>query len=90
MRAFAIFPVLVLFSACGQPVENKPDLPDTSCSAESLQHLVGQPENAFDARDLDEPVRIIHPGDAVTQDFVPKRLNVEIGSDGRIAAIRCG
>nr|WP_290428545.1 I78 family peptidase inhibitor [Defluviimonas salinarum] len=63
---------------------------EATCSAESLQHLVGQPENAFDPTGLDEPVRVVHPDEAVTMDYNPGRLNVEIGADGMIAAIRCG
>lgn len=90
MKAFAILPLTVLLAACVPAPANQPDPPDASCSAERLQHLVGQPESAFDPNGFDEPIRIIHPGDAVTMDFSPRRLNVEIGMDGRIAAIRCG
>lgn len=35
-------------------------------------------------------IRTIRPGDAVTMDFRPDRLNVEIGEDGRIKRLRCG
>lgn len=35
-------------------------------------------------------IRTINPGDAVTMDFRPDRLNVEIGEDGRIKRLRCG
>ncbi|MEJ5975757.1 I78 family peptidase inhibitor [Novosphingobium sp. PS1R-30] len=34
-------------------------------------------------------IRTIRPGDAVTQDFRPDRLNVEIGEDGRIKRVYC-
>ena len=34
--------------------------------------------------------RAINPGDMVTQDFRPDRLNIEIGEDGRIKQFRCG
>lgn len=36
------------------------------------------------------PIRYIGPGDAVTMDFSPARLNVELGGDGRIKLFRCG
>ena len=36
------------------------------------------------------PIRYIGPGDAVTMDFSPARLNVELGADGRIKVFRCG
>lgn len=35
-------------------------------------------------------IRYIAPGDAVTLDFSPSRLNVELGADGRIKLFRCG
>jgi len=35
-------------------------------------------------------IRVIEPGAAVTMDYVPTRLNIEIGVDGRIKSIRCG
>ena len=35
-------------------------------------------------------IRTIHPGDAVTMDFVPYRLNIELGADGRIKRFHCG
>lgn len=87
MKASAILPALILLAAC-VPAPAEP--PGATCSAASLQHLVGQPESAFDPGGLTEPVRVIHPGEAVTMDFNPGRLNVEIGTDGRIVAIRCG
>jgi hypothetical protein len=36
------------------------------------------------------PLRTIRPGDAVTMDFVPGRLNIELDDDGRIKRCRCG
>ena len=89
-KASAILVAMILLAACVQDPATHPDPPDASCSAEALQHLVGQPESAFDPSGFDEPVRIIRPGDAITMDFSLKRLNVEIGPDGRITAIRCG
>lgn len=37
-----------------------------------------------------ERIRVIKPGDAVTMDMRPDRLNVELGEDGRIKLFRCG
>jgi hypothetical protein len=36
-----------------------------------------------------ERIRAINPGDAVTMDMRPDRLNIEIGEDGRIKHFRC-
>jgi hypothetical protein len=35
-------------------------------------------------------IRTIKPGDAVTMDYRPDRLNIELGEDGRIKVVRCG
>ena len=35
-------------------------------------------------------IRTIHPGDAVTMDYLGDRLNIEVGSDGKIDYFRCG
>lgn len=35
-------------------------------------------------------IRTIKPGDAVTMDHRPDRLNIELGEDGRIKVVRCG
>ncbi|MDK4805677.1 MAG: I78 family peptidase inhibitor [Novosphingobium aromaticivorans] len=36
------------------------------------------------------PVRWVHPGDAITMDYQPGRLNVILDETGRIVATRCG
>lgn len=35
-------------------------------------------------------IRYYGEGDAITMDFSPQRLNVELGKDGRIKLFRCG
>lgn len=60
------------------------------CGAAALQHLVGQHESVLAAMTFPAPTRIIHPGQAVTMDYLPSRLNIEIGQDGRIIRVRCG
>lgn len=61
---------------------------------DALGVWVGKPyeeaKEAIEAREGIETVRVIHPGDAVTQDFREGRLNVELDEDGNIANIRCG
>ena len=37
-----------------------------------------------------ETIRWIRPGEAVTQDYLPGRLNIIVSEDNRIDAIRCG
>jgi len=38
------------------------------------------------ARDL----RVIAPGDAVTMDYRPDRLNIETDAEGRVVRLKCG
>ena len=89
MRALALLPLLAL-AACAEPAvapapEPEPDL----CSAASLQGLVGQPASVLRTMLLPAGTRVINPGDAVTMDFRPDRMNGETGTDGRIAKIAC-
>lgn len=35
-------------------------------------------------------VRVIRPGQAVTMDFSPYRLNIELDAGDRVARLRCG
>ncbi len=90
MKASATIATLVLLAACTAAPADQPPPGGSECPADTLQHLVGAPEQA--ARDLapEGPVRIFRTGDALTMDFNAARLNIEIGADGRIAAVTCG
>lgn len=68
---------------------------DDQCGAAELSRYAGaQPtaevRAAIAAALGDRRVRYIAPGDAVTMDHAPSRLNVELGEDGRIKRLRCG
>jgi hypothetical protein len=80
--------VLPLLAACVEPVMDEPDR--NACGAAALQGLVGQPEAVLASMTLTVPVRVIRPGQAVTMDFNPSRLNFDIDERGRIARIWCG
>lgn len=86
-------------AACGAGRDTTPDLtqrpsippPQTdTCQATPYARLVGQDATALERELILRQVRIIRPGDAVTQDFRPVRINFEIGPDNRIARIFCG
>ncbi len=66
-----------------------------TCNAAPAGHLVGRPATvelgaealkATGSRNL----RWIRPGDMVTMDFRPDRLNIELDAQGRVARLRCG
>ena len=85
--------ICVLISACG-PAQGT-EVTSISeqqgdCGAEAFQNLVGQELEALPPTRFPELTRIIRPGDAVTADYNPERLNVEIDADGKVAQIRCG
>lgn len=89
-RIATLFMALALISACQEEAVPPATLPAESCGAEALQHLVGQTEAAAQGVAAPGAVRIIRPGMAVTMDYSPTRLNVEIGPDGRIVRVTCG
>lgn len=70
--------------------------PDPSqCGADKLQRFLNLLPTLTARKDIaaavgDKPIRYIEPGDIVTQDMRPERLNVETGVDGRIKRFRCG
>lgn len=80
-------PILALGLA-GCIVADEPDR--NACGAGGMQGLVGQSRAVLAAMTLPSGTRIIEPGMAITEDYRPERMNVEIGEDGRIARIWCG
>lgn len=62
-----------------------------ACGAAALQDLVGQDEGALAAMTFPaDRVRVIGPDTAVTMDYRPDRLNIEVGRDGTILRVYCG
>lgn len=65
------------------------------CDASDLTFLIGKTLDAtLSARARDasgaKSVRVIRPGQMVTMDYVPERLNIEVDATGNITAVRCG
>jgi hypothetical protein len=63
------------------------------CGARGLQDYVGQDVAVVEATSFQGapgPVRIIRPGDAVTEDYQAARLNFRIDAAGQVAAVDCG
>lgn len=68
---------------------------EETCGAEKLgRWLNSLPSDSVKAEIAEaaghERIRYITPGDAVTLDYRPDRLNIETGTDGRIKLFRCG
>jgi hypothetical protein len=61
-----------------------------TCNMAQYASLVGKPSTDAGVPPASATVRIIRPGDQVTMDFQATRLNIEVGADGSITAVRCG
>lgn len=61
----------------------------TSCLTDEQMALVGEDGDSAQAI-LPELSRIIPPDSAVTQDYRPERVNVDLDEDGTIIRVWCG
>ena len=89
-----------LLAACAQEPPQVPEAPPPpvfapgECDAQSAQFIVGQSINtpmAEDARQRAraERVRVVRPGDMITQEFDARRLTIELDADGKVVRARC-
>lgn len=60
------------------------------CPAGQYQVLVGQAYDEVHVSSLPRPHRIYGEGDMVTMDYRPDRMNVVVGTDGRVIEVKCG
>ena len=93
---FLVLPFLVL-AACDmppvsppQPAVPIPPAAQDTCSAARYANLVGQDATALERVLIMGQVRVIRPGQAVTMDFRPDRINFNINAENLVASIRCG
>jgi hypothetical protein len=94
MRSAALLLVLPLgLMACvPEPVAPAPDPTPVAdaCGAGPLQNLVGQSAKKLEMMMFNNTVRIIRPGMAVTMDYSPQRLNIEVNAAEIITRVHCG
>jgi hypothetical protein len=72
-----------------------PPVADINCDIDALAGLVGQPASTELAADAiakagARTVRWIGPGMAVTMDYRPDRLNIELDGSNRVTKFSCG
>lgn len=63
------------------------------CHAADYEYMIGEPApdaEAIAALEGPKRVRVIGPGDMVTMDHVPQRLNIETDAEGIVLRLRCG
>lgn len=63
----------------------------TQCGAPGQQNLVGRTVDDLAAVSFASAVtRFINPGDVITQDIRPERMNIVFDEDGKISQVYCG
>jgi Peptidase inhibitor I78 family len=60
-----------------------------TCGASRFQALVGTEAERLDRASLPAHTRVLTPDMMVTQDFSPSRLNIMVGTDGKIGSLAC-
>jgi len=78
----------------GQDYQRPPQNADEAtradtCGAARFRNLIGEESATIDPASLPRQTRIITPDMMVTQDFSPTRLNIIVGTDGRVGSLRC-
>lgn len=92
----ALLAAALLAGCASSPEEEAPAAKgDGRCDAEPVQNLVDQrltTELAEKARVKSgaEYLRVTHPNQAVTMDYNPQRLNIDIDDDDSIIRVSCG
>lgn len=97
--------LVVLLAGCVLPIPVPEGTPGAlevvidegdSCGARDLRGFVGQDRSVvegttiLDAGGAPVPLRILGPGDPVTEDFNPRRVNVRADASRRIVGVDCG
>jgi hypothetical protein len=98
MRLAAGALVLAL-QACAQPAAppppQRPAAPEGQCNSAGAEfaigHVAGEALSSQAAtRAGASRVRVLRPGQMVTQEFDASRLNLEVDASGRVVRVRCG
>jgi Peptidase inhibitor I78 family len=62
----------------------------TTCGADALQGLVGQPRAVLAGMRFSQPVVVLDPDTPVPADLVPERLSIELLNYDTITRVSCG
>ena len=92
---------LIALAACTQTPAptpapaTPPTAPGVECNANRLESLIGQPRSdalTDEAKRLSgaNVVRYLTPDMMVTMEFRADRLNLHLGTDGKVGSARCG
>ena len=88
---YAAAALLLGLAACNLALPEPPAGPTpTACGAPALQGLVGQDAAVLRSMRFAVQIRIIRPGDAVTEDYSEQRLNIDVDANEKISRVYCG
>lgn len=88
-RFVLIAPVLFIAACTTGPAPSLPPAAADTCGAAQYANLIGQDATALERVLIMGEVRIIRPGQAVTMDFRPNRINFGIGPNNAIRSVSC-
>lgn len=63
---------------------------DTACAAARHQSWIGRPIDEIDTAALPGPLRVYTAGSRISADHRPDRMNIVIGTDGKVIKVTCG
>ncbi|HRO04431.1 MAG TPA: I78 family peptidase inhibitor [Terricaulis sp.] len=97
MRALVVALALLAAPACTHAVADAPAAPQNAgqasdadtCGMAAYERYIGRPASEIDRASLPARTRIITPEMAVTMDYRAERLNIMVGTDGRVGSLRC-
>lgn len=97
MIRMAISLILLTGSGCAydERPQDAPPPAQAKCSDQGLDKLIGKKRSEEVAREAKrlsgaKTLRWIEPDMMVTMDYREDRLNLHLGTDGRIGSVRCG
>jgi hypothetical protein len=95
MKSLIAALALSLPACATTPAESAPEPAAGACNAAAARALIGRPATPAleaEAQRLTgaRRVRVIRPGDMVTMDYSPDRLDIHIGPDGKAERFACG
>lgn len=100
MKKAALGAFLMASTACAVVPPPKPDVPvhaddGGSCNERAAQGVIGRPADTALANEAQRltgarTIRWIRPGDMVTMEFSPNRLNIHLDERHRVSRINCG
>jgi hypothetical protein len=97
MKNLFLIATFGIVAACGgttlaPPPSNRPPVPvaaQDTCNAAQYTSLIGQDATALERVMILGLVRVIRPGQAVTMDLRPERINFNVSANNRITSITC-